>query len=777
MKQQLNFNWKFTDSFKEEYLKSLPKESEIVNIPHNVKDVPYNYFDEKIYQKVVTYEKIFDVDNDISNSVTILRFDAFMLKAKIYLNDHFYGEYVSGYIPVEIDVSEFIKQKNNRLVVVLESNEDKNYPPFGYAVDYLTFSGIYREVSIEVHPKTYIRDIYVFANSKGEMQIGFTKIGNSKSFSYVHEVLDNNKVIAKFNTPTAKIENIIPWDIVNPKLYVLRTTILSGDGSETYLTRFGFRDISWKKDGFYLNNKKIKLIGLNRHQSYPIIGYAASKSLQEDDANLLKYVAGVNVVRTSHYPDSEHFLNRCDEIGLLVVNEIPGWQHIGKEEIWRNQFYKNVEKMVITERNHPALIIHGVRIDESQDDHELYIKANEIAHKLDPFRPTLGVRNFTNSELLEDVYAYNDFVNESIDGIGLINPKKVKSNGHPYLVSEYMGHMDPTKATSDVTNKAEQALRHLRVINDNLKYDNIAGAIGWCFADYHTHGDFGSGDHICPHGVFDIYRNKKYAASAYSSQQDDFPVLEVLSNMKPGDLDNAIFGEIYVLTNCDYVKLYKNDEFVGDFYPLSKDKRFSNLKHPPIYIDDLVGETFKEERFNKKSWKKIGKMFSYAAIHGFNKMKKSQLLYLAMMMAKYKLSYAELVAYWNKHVGSWGGIAKRYRYDGIKDGKVVKSVTIGPSYKFDLNLTTNKNELVNEDTYDTLRISLEYVDEYNSIMEYANKPINVSVSGPIELIGESSQVLNGGKLSLYIKSKQEKGTGKVTIKLEDITKVIEIPVR
>ena len=152
MKQSLNFNWRFSPDFKEEYLKKTSDGFGLVNIPHTAKQVPYNYFDEKDYQIVSTYEKVFDVEEDITNKTTILNFDGFMLKARIYLNGEDLGEYISGYVKVRIDVSKFIKQKGNRLLVILDSSEDEKIPPFGYAVDYLTFSGIYREVSIEVHP-------------------------------------------------------------------------------------------------------------------------------------------------------------------------------------------------------------------------------------------------------------------------------------------------------------------------------------------------------------------------------------------------------------------------------------------------------------------------------------------------------------------------------------------------------------------------------------------------------------------------------------------------
>lgn len=776
MKINLNYAWNYIDNYKEDYLNNTFKGEE-VNIPHTVKEVPYNYFSEKSYQLISTYEKVFEVNEELTDTVAILRFEAFMLKAKIYLNSTYLGEFVSGYIPVEIDVSKVIKSGKNRLLVVLDSNEDKLVPPFGFAVDYLTFGGIYREVSLNIHPKVYLKNIFVHADDKGVINISQDLIGESNSTSITYTLYKGEQLLDRFNTLSYELKDFELWDINNPVLYTLKTVVASGYGEETYYNKFGFRKIEWKNDGFYLNDKKLKLVGLNRHQSFPIIGYAASKSLQEYDADNLKYVAGVNVVRTSHYPQSEHFLNRCDEIGLLVINEIPGWQHIGKEELWRKRFLHNVETMVIEERNHPSLIAHGVRIDESKDDHELYTEANRIAHKLDPYTPTTGVRNFQNSELLEDIYSYNDFSNASLDSIGLLPKKKIKTaKNHPYLVSENMGHMGPCKATSDMLTKREHALRHLLVLNDLYKYKDIVGAIGWCYADYHTHVDFGSGDHICPHGVFDLYRNPKPAYASFASQQDKFPVMEVLSNLKPGDFGNAVFDDIYIVTNCDYVELYKNEEFVNKFYPDFKGK-YKYLKHPPIYVDDLVGITFKEDKIPEKHWGKVGRMFSYAAIHGFQNITLGMKLYLARMMMTYKINYDQLLDYWNKYVGSWGGIAKTYTFKGYKDGKVVKEQTLGPSNSFDLEVKNYKDILINEDTYDTTIINLRYVDSFGSLMQYANKVVHIEISGPIELVGEANQALLGGQLSLIIKSKQTSGKAKVKITLENIVKEIEIEVK
>ena len=769
MKQSINFNWKFIPNFKNEYLKSMPKEALKVDLPHNAVEVPYNYFNEKSYQIVSTYEKEFDVENFDKNRLYFIRFEAYMFKAHIYFNNEDLGEHVSGYIPVELDVTELIKEKNNRLLVVLDSSEDKDYPPFGFALDYITFSGIYREVNLISRPKSYIKDIYVRGDMLGNVDINYTESDDSLT-DIKFEMYNGNNLVYETKEKSFKFDNPKLWDLDNPNLYILK--IITTD--ETYTTRFAFKTFKVDNTGLYLNGKKIKLIGLNRHQGYPYMGYSACKSLQEDDANLLKYEVGVNVVRTSHYPQSEHFLNRCDEIGLFVVNEIPGWQHIGESETWKKQCEINTESMVLNQRNHPCLLAHGVRIDESIDDHDLYAKTNEISRKLDPYHPTIGVRNFTNSELLEDIYGYNDFSCDSLN-IGLLDPKKVKHLNKPLLVTEYMGHMDPVKATSDESKRIEVALRHAKVIDDNLKYENTLGAIGWCFLDYHSHVDFGSGDHLCPHGVFDLYRNPKYSSYIYASQQDNIPVLEVLSNMKPGDVPEAIFNDIYVATNCDYIDLYKDDEFVHRFYP--KNNQFKYLKHPPILIDEIVGETFKEEKFPKKTWLKIASMFSYAAMHGFNHLPLKNKLYLGVMMAKYKVTYTELVGYWNKYVGAWGGKAKIYKFKGFIKDQAVAEKEIGPSTTFDLEVSMNKTELENEDTYDALRVKIRHIDEHHNLMQYSQRIVELKTEGPISIIGPDRQTLLGGQLGLYVRSKNEKGIGKLIIKMDDIEKVISIPVK
>ena len=154
--------------------------------------------------------------------------------------------------------------------------------------------------------------------------------------------------------------------------------------------------------------QRVVLRGINRHQSYAYQGYAMPDSLQRLDAQFIKKDLGCNAVRTSHYPQSPAFLDACDELGLLVFTEMPGWQHIG-DEAWKAQALQNCREMVCQCRNHPSVFLWGARVNGSPDDEAFYKRTNEAIHRLDPTRPTAGAHIRRREQLLEDVYAYNDY--------------------------------------------------------------------------------------------------------------------------------------------------------------------------------------------------------------------------------------------------------------------------------------------------------------------------------------------------------------------------------
>jgi beta-galactosidase len=752
MENNINFGWRFVEGFLPTYLKELPKNSSIVDIPHAPVEVPVSYFDEKIYQKIFTYEKLFDIPTYEPNQVINLTFEGVMLKFHLYCNGTDFGEFISGWVPVTIDISKVAKPTSNRLVVVVDGREDPSIPPFGKAVDYLTFAGIYRPVKVENLPQAYLKSLHINATKNGNVSITYSTSEEGKKAKLTFKVFDGSKLLITSSKPTFVLPGIRVWSVDTPNLYRLEASLETKTTVHKKSINFGFRDAKFTSTGFYLNGEKIKLIGLNRHQNYPYVGPAMPESAQKEDADIIKYKYGCNIVRTSHYPQSEDFLKHCDEIGLLVVDEIPGWQYIGQDKAWRKNFYYFERAMIEKEQDHPSLIAYGTRIDESLDDKDLYTKATQIAHEMDPYRQTLGVRNFKTSSCLEDIYAYNDFSCAS-SSHGLDNPKSIKgAKGKPLLISEHNGHMYVTKQFDAVSRRLENALRHLRVIDDAYKYDDLSGAIGWCAFDYYTHADFGSGDHICHHGVADMFRNPKASAFAYASQLSNLPIMWVANPPLTGDNDEALLKPLYVLTNCDYVELYKNDVYINTFTP--DKKLFPHLPHAPIVIDDFIGSSFKEEGISSKDALKIVKALNLVGREGIAHLGAKDLLPFIPAILHSKLNMDRLYSFYGKYVAGWGEKSSTYTLKGYKEGKLVNEKKYGNSTKFFYRYEVSKQHLINDKTYDVARVSIKFVDEFGTQEHYANRILSFKTFGPLEVIGPKVVAMDGGDISVYVRSKE-----------------------
>ncbi|MBO6089932.1 MAG: glycoside hydrolase family 2 protein, partial [Lachnospiraceae bacterium] len=563
---------------------------------------------------------------------------------------------------------------------------------------------------------------------------------------------------------TYKFDNPALWDTVHPNLYILRSVLKDATGKivDENKVRFGFRSAVFKADGFYLNGEKFKIRGLNRHQSYPYVGYAMPKNAQANDAKILKEELGLNAVRTSHYPQSHYFLDACDEIGLLVFTEIPGWQHIG-DAAWKDIAVENVREMVLQYRNHTSIILWGVRINESVDDDEFYKRTNEVAHALDPTRQTGGVRCYKKSNLLEDVYTYNDFIhsggNQGCDKKSSVTTDMNKG----YFISEYMGHMFPTKAFDWEEHRLEDAIRHARVLNDVSANDDIAGSFGWCMFDYNTHKDFGSGDRICYHGVTDMFRNPKMAAYVYAEMQDENPVLEISSSMDIGEHPGCNRNETYIFTNADSVKMYKNDNFIKEY--VHENRQFKSLYHPPIKVDDYIGDVLeREEKMSPAQAKDVKDILNEVAKFGLYKMTTSAKLKAAKLMLFRHMKMDDEVQLYNKYVGDWGGSATTYRFEAIKDGKVVKEIRKAPMTKVNFEIKADHTELKEDNTYDVACIRIKAVDENGNVLNYYNDPVILSTEGEAAVIGPKAVSLSGGMGGTYVKSLGKAGSAKLTIK-------------
>ena len=766
----LNFDWYYKPCVDEQLMSAVDlTQYERVHLPHANIELPYNNFDERDFAFCSTYQKIVTHEVLPPHHRLQLCFEGVASYAKVYLNQQFLGEHKGGYTPFSFDLTDHFKfGEENRLTVIVDSSERPEIPPFGHVIDYLTYGGIYREVNLQVVHDTHMESVFIKTHdalTSPRLDVALTVANNKRAKEFRFELQDNQgRVIATWSksvsglvtNSTQTIPHALLWSCEMPYLYTLNVCLVDGKGEQLddVTERFGFREAIFKADGFYLNGKRLKLRGLNRHQSYAHVGYAMPKSMQVKDAKLLKETLACNVVRTSHYPQSKHFLNCCDEIGLLVFTEIPGWQHISNLEEWRELTLCHVREMILRDRNHPSVILWGVRINESADDHELYVKTNTLAHQLDETRQTGGVRNFSGSDFLEDVYTYNDFVhsghNQALDLATSISKQKEA----PYLVTEHNGHMFPTKRFDQEAKRLEHALRHLRVLEAMYKDGRISGAIGWCMFDYNTHKDFGSGDKICYHGVMDMYRMPKLAASVYA-MQGEVPVLEVSSDMNIGEHPGGFLGAVYVFTNCDEVKLYKNDVYIGTYQPARE--QYAHVPHAPVIIDDLVGNQLETaEGYAPQQAVYVKKLLQLVAQYGvgMTMQVKLQALYF---LKRAGITYEEGVRLYGLYVGNWGQSLTTYRFEGYLNGQCVKSVIKQAVTKPTLQVEADRLELVEDETYDVVEVMIQAVDEHQQLLPYATDVITLSVEGPLDIIGETSLALIGGARGVYLKTKQAAG--------------------
>jgi beta-galactosidase len=717
-----------------------------VVVPHANIELPWHDFDDKDYEFISAYRRRFQFPKGGEGKRVFVDFEGVMTASTVWLNGQLLGNYRGGFTPFSFELTKHLRPNaENVLVVKVDSTERPDIPPFGYEIDYMTFGGIYREVNLRVVPNIYIDNIFAqpknVLSASPALDVNCFVVGESvgnAALSLEVELSDGDKVLGRGNTSIRQVvrpghdENLDPyadaeayatteslkdsvrhtvnisslngvqlWDLNNPRLYTVHVKLLRDSTAiDEDSRRVGFREAVFTDHGFSLNGKVIKLRGLDRHQTFPFVGQAMPARVQKKDADILRKSLHCNIVRTSHYPQSRHFLDRCDEIGLLVLEEIPGWQHIG-DESWKKVAIDNVGRMIRRDWNHPSIILWGVRINESLDDHDFYTRTNTLAHALDDSRQTGGIRYFQESEFLEDVFTMNDF------GFPLQPPN------HPrYLNTEFVGHTFPTKTTDDDERQREHTLRHARIHNQLASNPQYAGGIGWCAFDYNTHANFGSGDRICYHGVTDIFREPKPAAGFYKSQCDpsEQVVLEPAFHWARGD-ESVGFTKAVFCSNCERLKILARAESLESnpwvmIAELDPDRtEFEHLKYPPFVLD-------------------LSKLDRH-----------------------------------RPRVG-WGDLrAEGYIGDKLAITKTLSGRGVGRKFL----LLPDDQELVADGT-DTTRVVVRVTDEFGAVRTYANDPIAFKLEGPGTLVGENPFSLIGGTGAIWIRAKEETGVVRLSAK-------------
>ena len=779
MRIDWNDSWMFCPEYSDE-MRHLPmtgNQGTEVRLPHTVAETPFHYFDESLYQTVSCYQRMIPYTPEWEGKSLRLTFLGAAHQAQVYLNGQLIGAHSCGYTAFTVDLTGKLTEEDNLLTVRLDSREELNIPPYGGVIDYMTYGGLYREVYLDVQNPCHIRDVFpkVQLTDDGvrmDCEI-YVSPACHKQPCHTRQSLHrlDGSLVAQLPQDQGKylLHNVALWSPEHPNLYLLRTELSIGDEVvDVREDRIGFRQVEFRADGLYVSGEKIKLRGLDRHQSYPYVGYAMPESMQKFDADLLKNELGCNAVRTSHYPQSHHFLDRCDELGLLVFTEIPGWQHIGNKA-WQAQAVENTREMVAQYRNHPSIFLWGVRINESQDNDPLYTETNAVAHRLDPTRPTSGVRYLQHSSLLEDVYSFNDF---SYNGTGTgclpkaqVTPDMEKG----YLISEYGGHMFPTKPFDSEAHRLEHTLRHAQVLNAYCGEEDIAGGFGWCMFDYNTHKDFGSGDRICYHGVMDMFRNRKLAGDLYAAQQEEYPVLELSSSMDIGEHPAGLIGDIYAITNADSVRMFKNDRFVAEF----TGSPYKNMPHGPILIDDFVGNQLVEDgAVPEYAAPTVKKILLAANRYGLQTLPQEILEQMQQCEEQFGITETDFMSLYGRYIGNWGQKVTRYRFEAIKDGKVVSVITRQPMKQVQLRLNPSHTNLTERHTYDVAAVRIEARSDSGNLLPFYQEPVQLTVTGDIALIGPSLISLKGGMGGTYVKSLGREGQGTLTVSAPGVPDVI-----
>ena len=688
-----------------------------VRLPHNAVELPFSYFDEKAYQKPFTYSKEFQADPAWEGREVSLRFDGAMANTVVRLNGEIIASHADGYTPFLARLTGRVLPGTNHLSVTVDGTENPAIPPFGNVIDYLTYAGIYREVWLQVTTPVHIRSVKIetpdLSAPRAEVRVMIEKAEGMLTAilrdAQGAEIARTETTAVPETHLTLDAPGITPWSPDTPALYTLDLSLKTAAGEDTLSTRFGFRTVAFTPEGFFLNGKALKLRGLNRHQSYPYAGYGLGRAAQRRDAEIVKHELRCNIVRSSHYPASKHFLDACDELGLMVFEEIPGWQHIG-DRAWQKASVENVKAMITRDWNHPSIVIWGVRINESQDNHDFYKETNAVARALDATRPTGGVRYITDSEFLEDVYTMNDFIlgNEELGGNRPRTPLRPQQEVTgldrvvPYMITEYGGHMFPTKSTDQEQRQAEHVIRHLDVLNAMYGDPQIAGAIGWCAFDYNTHKDFGSGDRICHHGVMDMFREPKFAAFAYASQSspEEGAILKPVTFWARGERNIGGVLPLMVLTNCDEVELRYGAHQPKRAKP--DRERFPHLPHPPVIFD-------------------------------------------------HRLFTAD-------ELGLWGMKWEHGTITGYVKGRQVAQV------QFASDPVATRLEVAPDATrigaHDALRVMIRALDQVGNKLPFFPEPVSISVTGPARRIGPGFVPLRAGSTGVWV---QALGAGEITL--------------
>ncbi|HZM01628.1 MAG TPA: glycoside hydrolase family 2 TIM barrel-domain containing protein [Candidatus Saccharimonadales bacterium] len=604
-----------------------------ITLPHCVAKLSWENWDPAAWQSVWLYRRHLAFPKEWAKRRVFLKFDGVMIGAKPVINGVALPEHIGAYLPFQYELTQWLKEGDNILDVAVDARW-QSAPPDGSpkgakAVDYLEPGGIGRSVSLCVLPEFFISDVFAkpvnVLESGRRLEVLCTVNAikaTAKSFQIKVDLMDGARVVASAQKPLA-IENdgdtevaltlsdlgtIDLWDVDAPRLYDVVTTLsMEGEALHDHRTRIGFREARFTVDGFFLNGHRKQLFGLDRHELFPYVGGAMPRRVMRRDAEILRHEFNVNIVRCSHYPQSEAFLEACDELGLMVWQETPGWGYLG-DQAWKELVVRDVKEMIVRDRNHPAIVIWGVRVNESRNDQTLYQKTTQLAKSLDDSRPTSGSmtggsRKNWKKEWHQDVFAYDDYHSAADGSVDIEKP----TEGVPYMLAEVVGQFsyearkgfnNKYRRAGDLTLQVNQALYHAQAHDRAAASQGNSGAIAWCAFDYGSLINAYNGVK-CP-GVADVFRIPKLGAAFYQAQLSPKVRAVILpdfywdfgSQTPRGPGKNAA-----IFSNCDRLEIFVAGKSIATALP--DRKNYSHLQYPPFFCDlDVDGASHPELRID-----------------------------------------------------------------------------------------------------------------------------------------------------------------------------------
>ena len=605
LKENFDFDWNFSLSDNQKYAdRTYNDESwERIQLPHDW-SIKLS-FDKKMGGSAAHlpggigwYRKQFKLPRSYNGKVISILFDAICHQSDVYINGHHLGFRPYRFCSIEYDQTPYLDYDGENVIAVRVNRSGVKDVARWY-----TGSGIYRhawlQVTNPVHVATY--GTYVTTPSvsedKAEIRIMTTlenELKKVQTVSISHLILDNQgKIVAKSGTEKTLFEagqsikitqNLTLnyprlWTLEKPELYTLETTVkANGKVTDLYKTPFGIRTIAFDSEkGFLLNGKQVKLKGMCLHQDAGSLGTAVLDRSYERRLEIIKEY-GCNAIRCSHNQPSPEFLDMCDRMGFVVIDEaFDKWKSGYYEKYFDEWWQRDLENMILRDRNHPSIILWSIgnEVTEAWEQGNEGIKRAEMlrdfVHKLEPSRPvTLAAQNNHRGEFsaVADVVGYN-YLEARLLTDRKNNPKQ------RFLVSEELPYYSG----------AEGNIRSYTVNNPwNVvaAHDFIAGGFIWSGVDYLGEASWPS--HGWPNGLFDICMFEKPRAAFHRAMWNPEPMVGIAIIDQSLDIDHGrdlwqwpkmvshwsfphrYFGlimEVRTTTNCEKVELFMNDKSMG----------------------------------------------------------------------------------------------------------------------------------------------------------------------------------------------------------------------